>query len=99
MNCTFLRLRSVLLWSIVGITADRDWDDCFLLVTERDNLYRYRIGVNGLPFLLLYMALPEWGYAGMHSFITLPSPHSRSNTGAPFAYPDTWLPFLMDRAG
>ena len=40
MDCSFLRLRSVLLWSIVGITADRDWDDCFLLVTERDKLYR-----------------------------------------------------------
>jgi len=40
MDCSFLRLRGVLLWSIVGITADREWGDCFLLVTERDKLYR-----------------------------------------------------------
>ena len=30
MDCTFLRLRSVLLWSIVGITADRVFSSNFV---------------------------------------------------------------------
>ena len=29
MDCSFLRLRGVLLWFIVGITADRGWIVCF----------------------------------------------------------------------